>query len=193
MAGEEYNQRYATREEFLKTESWLQTQQDELKGFTTVLGKLVSTMDHVTNDVDAIRKDMQRMFDRRSDDLAAARPNYFALVIGGVTILGSSMAFVFTFVSLVLSPMQVEDKEQKTELAKLQFQTQQYQAQANKRIQEGNTYMGKSEAEMLEVRKDVDWNRNEIISMIRDRHTSLDEQENQELNRRERERIENKK
>lgn len=191
---------YVTKDDLKQTHNWLNAQQKEIKQITSTLTDIVATQKemqgafgHFTTNFGLIREDIQRIFDSRSNDMNNARPNYFAWVIGGVTVIATMMAFVVTFVSLVLQPIKADQSDLKVDIQAVDYRVTNHQVLAENRVQISNEYKGRSGAEIENLRGDVDWLHDQVVDMIKSRHTAADEIRNQDINRSERERISNKK
>jgi hypothetical protein len=173
MAEQELDQ-FATKADFERTERQLENHQKEIKYFGKAMTEVVATQkemqntfSHFSKDFDGIRSDIQRLFDRRSDDLQNSRPNYFAWVVGGVTVLGSMMVFVFTFVTLVISPIQASQSDIIEVIKNLDYEVENHEDISNIRLQEGNEFMGGAKKELEMLREDVEWNHEQIIEMLK--------------------------
>jgi len=115
---------FVTKEEHIRHEKRLDYHQKELKDISTAMMQIVTTQKEMqTKFTDAfglVRDDLQRLFDKRSEDAQLAKPNFAAWIIGGITSIALIMSGLLTFVSIMIDPMVKTDTVLERKVEKLE-------------------------------------------------------------------------
>ncbi len=137
------------------------SQQKQINGIKSDVSSIAASQESMTTKLDGLSgsilslgQEIKRLFEMRYDDQVRNKPNYFAWVVGGISVLGASMSFMLMFFKLAIEPISITQQKMYHErMIERQDETREKSVEFNY-VVEMNRWRGEIQANVDRLKSD---------------------------------------